>query len=171
MSGDGVLFFAENVFPAEVAERYRDLLVNAEYSEVKSIGDYDYPDMPGDRYQCFYDRSQELELDDRFQDINRYLTSLFEKKNKQQMKMRIRAHRMLPGHFFREHQDSEYSVIYYLCRNWRSDWGGLLMVDQKQIIVPKFNSVAVIKPKVMHSVSPIGSYAKEPRYSVTGFLV
>jgi Rps23 Pro-64 3,4-dihydroxylase Tpa1-like proline 4-hydroxylase len=90
----------------------------------------------------------------------------------------LRAYKMEAGGHFRLHIDDyigEVGFVWYLCRGWKWDWGGLLItVDGANVTatMPRFNQLAIInhgKRRLPHFVSEVASYAQEPRYMLVGF--
>ena len=69
------------------------------------------------------------------------------------------------------------SYVLNLTRNWLPEWGGVLhMLDAQQqeithSFVPTFNSMILFRPPRWHYVSQVSSYAKLPRYTVTGWML
>lgn len=90
----------------------------------------------------------------------------------------LRAYRMDAGDLIRAHSDdyaARIGFVYYLCRNWKLDWGGLLHVvgaDEIRTSVPGFNRLVAINHgmRLVHFVSAIADYAKSPRYTIVGLL-
>lgn len=91
------------------------------------------------------------------------------------------ATRYRPGDFLTRHDDAvagKNRVLAYvmgLSREWRAEWGGLLLFNGKgsdviETIVPRFNALSLFTVPQPHSVSYVAPYAPEPRLSVTGWL-
>jgi SM-20-related protein len=61
-----------------------------------------------------------------------------------------------------------------LTAQWRVEWGGLLLFhdDPVQIAgqMPHFNCLDLFAVPALHSVSQVTSFAKEVRYSATGWF-
>ncbi|MHB8348086.1 MAG: 2OG-Fe(II) oxygenase [Acidiferrobacterales bacterium] len=90
------------------------------------------------------------------------------------------ATRFDPGQFLKEHDDYQSgeqrlcAYVLNLSRDWQPDWGGLLhFLDYDRNVVdsfvPVFNSLSLFAVPARHFVSMVSSFAKEPRYSVTGW--
>lgn len=61
-------------------------------------------------------------------------------------------------------------------QNWQTDWGGLLMLIDKQTTdvrsayIPRFNTLTLFDGMAVHSVSPVSAFAGDGRYSIVGWL-
>ncbi|HEX8213953.1 MAG TPA: 2OG-Fe(II) oxygenase family protein, partial [Allosphingosinicella sp.] len=86
-----------------------------------------------------------------------------------------------PGHFLTTHDDAvegkqrRAAYVLGLTREWRAEWGGLLMFhdpagDIEQAYLPRMNVLNLFTVPALHSVSLVAPFAAEPRYSVTGWL-
>lgn len=89
------------------------------------------------------------------------------------------AYRMTGGDHFRFHKDDyagKAGFVYYLNRKWVWDWGGLLLSLQGEKVVatiPEFNKLVIFdhsNPETSppHCVTPVTSWALEPRYMLVG---
>ena len=81
----------------------------------------------------------------------------------------------LGNHRDDHHPDNRVALILNLTRNWKTDWGGLLMIEtipnsQPTIIPPKWNSLSLMRIPVNHTVTCVNQAASEHRYSITGWL-
>jgi SM-20-related protein len=61
-------------------------------------------------------------------------------------------------------------------RNWKADWGGLTLFyddggNVTGAFVPAFNSLTMFRVPVYHSVTYVTPFAREVRYSITGWLL
>ncbi len=85
------------------------------------------------------------------------------------------------GNFLTRHIDDgakqERRAAYTLsfCKNWQTDWGGLLMfLDDNQDIsrayMPRFNTLTLFDGLRIHSVSPVSPFAGDGRFSIAGWL-
>lgn len=66
------------------------------------------------------------------------------------------------------------AFVYGLTKDWRADWGGLLLFHDKKDeisagLVPAFNTLNLFKVPRNHSVSAVSPFATAPRLSVTGW--
>ncbi len=87
-----------------------------------------------------------------------------------------------PGHFLKQHDDSNRSderrrVAYVLqmTRGWRADWGGHLHFlnsggEIEETWMPRFNSLVLFEVPAPHFVSYVAPFARQPRYAITGWL-
>jgi Rps23 Pro-64 3,4-dihydroxylase Tpa1-like proline 4-hydroxylase len=98
-------------------------------------------------------------------------------------RMDVIAARYLSGHFLTLHDDvveaegREVAYVLNLTRAWRPEWGGLLHVadaaqhDVVRTFTPEFNSMVLFRPPLWHFVSQVASYAAQPRYTITGWML
>lgn len=86
-----------------------------------------------------------------------------------------------PGHFLTRHIDhgvnNERRAAYVisLCRDWKPDWGGLLLFfDEKNDVFagfkPRYNVVTIFDVKHAHAVTQVASYAGAGRFSISGWF-
>jgi SM-20-related protein len=91
------------------------------------------------------------------------------------------ASRYAPGDFLSIHQDTHEGVAriaayaFGLTREWRPEWGGLLLFhdergDVARGLVPRWNALNLFAVPVDHSVSEVARFAPAPRLSITGWL-
>ena len=91
------------------------------------------------------------------------------------------AARYRPGHFLKMHndkagdEDRAFAYVINLGLDWQADWGGLLQfLDENQNVVetftPHWNSLSLFRVPQMHQVSLMAPWAKENRYSITGWF-
>lgn len=89
--------------------------------------------------------------------------------------------RYTSGHYLTRHQDdvgTEMRRIAYvlsLSKGWHPDWGGLLQFFEddgtpRDAWLPTFNAMAIFDVRHVHSVTFVTPFAKEPRYSLTGWF-
>ncbi len=81
----------------------------------------------------------------------------------------------LGNHRDDHHPDNRVAFVYNLSRNWKIDWGGLLMIEntpgqQPLIVPPMTNSLSMFRIPVNHTVTSVSQAATEHRYSITGWL-
>lgn len=181
----------EEAVPDSVAENARALFQTAEYDHIhqERLHHYEhvfrtnspYLPEPGEIYIASFWRSRSLES-------NPTITGLYENHIRPVLedlsglkseKKDLRAYRMTEGDQFRVHIDDyagPVGFIYYLSKNWKWDWGGILMtVDGDRMIpaLPKFNQLVIIdhgRSRPPHLVTPIAAFAREPRYMFLGFM-
>ncbi len=89
--------------------------------------------------------------------------------------------RYRPGHFLKMHNDKSgeedraFAYVINLSRDWQADWGGLLQfLDDRQNVTetftPHWNSLSLFRVPQMHQVSLVAPWAREDRYSITGWF-
>jgi Rps23 Pro-64 3,4-dihydroxylase Tpa1-like proline 4-hydroxylase len=98
-------------------------------------------------------------------------------------RMDLIAARYLRGHFLTLHDDviesegREIAYVLNLTREWRPEWGGLLHIAdaaQQNVVrtyTPEFNSMVLFRPPLWHFVSQVASFAAQPRYTLTGWML
>jgi SM-20-related protein len=114
-------------------------------------------------------------------DSLRFLRELTGHDNIQRLS--VMAARYLPGHFLTPHDDDdahegrELTWILNLTRDWQPEWGGLLhLMDAEgnaitDSFVPAFNTLILFKPPRWHFVSQVANFARQPRYTLTGWML
>lgn len=91
------------------------------------------------------------------------------------------AVRYRQGHFLRLHddkahdEDRAFAYVINLGRDWMADWGGLLQfLDAQQNVVesftPHWNSLSLFRVPQLHQVSQVAPWARDHRYSITGWF-
>jgi Rps23 Pro-64 3,4-dihydroxylase Tpa1-like proline 4-hydroxylase len=91
------------------------------------------------------------------------------------------ASRYSPGQFLTTHDDRidqqgrRAAYVLNLTREWRPDWGGLLLFfdecgNVQRGYVPGFNVLNIFAVPQPHNVSMVTPLAAAPRYAVTGWL-
>ena len=91
------------------------------------------------------------------------------------------ATRYRSGAYLTRHDDAvegkqrHFAYVLNLTREWREEWGGLLLFPQEggvtvDSLVPHFNLLTLFEVGQPHCVSQVASYAPRPRISVTGWL-
>lgn len=137
----------------------------------------------GEFYSARFSRSKELEQNSIIDEVfNSYFVPFL--KDNSPFPLNIfdkRCYKLDSGDHYRTHIDDyagEINLIYYVNRDWRWDWGGLLNIysdkdsDYIRSILPKFNRVVLLNNQVFrfpHSVSSVESYAKNARYTIVSF--
>ena len=85
----------------------------------------------------------------------------------------LHGYKLTAGDHYRLHVDDrgETGFIWYLSKNWKPDWGGLLVeTNEMKVTVPQFNKLVVRKANTPHLVTSVEKWAKEPRYMLVGFF-
>ena len=184
------LEIVDDFLPKEVAENLEELyskekeweLMNqvreTHYQHVfKSASDY-FP-MEDEFYMAKFHRSQKLEsqisnIFDKY-----FKPKLIEFSGKKLLEFDTRCYKLDDGDFYRTHVDDyagTVGCVYYLNKRWCWDWGGILHIGETEgeltSIFPKFNRIVIHDMKQFrfnHFISPVASYAREPRYSIVSF--
>jgi Rps23 Pro-64 3,4-dihydroxylase Tpa1-like proline 4-hydroxylase len=86
-----------------------------------------------------------------------------------------------PGDFLNWHTDigggrRKAAYTLGLTRGWRPDWGGHLLFhdeagDISRGLLPAFNVLTLFKTPRPHSVSQVATYATQPRFVISGWLL
>ncbi|MDT7041658.1 2OG-Fe(II) oxygenase [Candidatus Nitronereus thalassa] len=181
----------EQALPELIAEDVRMKFQGAEYERIEQIREHHYehvfktdsPYLPkaGEHYIARFWRSPSLEsgksLNQFFENYIRPIVQDISGTHFE--KVDLRAYKMTDGDQYRVHIDDyagPVGFIYYLSKNWKWDWGGILMTadgDNMVPSLPKFNQLILLnhgKRRPPHMVTPIASFAAEPRYVLVGFL-
>jgi SM-20-related protein len=86
------------------------------------------------------------------------------------------------GNFLTAHSDEQEgqyhrraAYVIQLCKDWRSDWGGLLhFLDAKgdvtHTFTPGFNRMSLFRVPQEHAVSMVTPFAGGPRFGITGWF-
>jgi Rps23 Pro-64 3,4-dihydroxylase Tpa1-like proline 4-hydroxylase len=113
--------------------------------------------------------------------VNSYIIPTVEKEiSKKVVHTELRCYLMSESGHFRIHKDdyiSDCGFVWYLNCKWKWDWGGLLLtVNEDQtasVSIPQFNKLVIMNhgsKQLPHCVTPVNSFAKEPRIMLVGFL-
>ena len=113
--------------------------------------------------------------------VNSYIIPAVERElSKKIVHTELRCYLMSEGGHFRIHKDdyiSDCGFVWYLNHNWKWDWGGLLLtINEDQtasVSIPEFNKLLIMNhssKQLPHCVTPVNSFAKEPRIMLVGFL-
>ena len=81
----------------------------------------------------------------------------------------------LGAHRDDHHPDNKIAFVLNLTREWKLDWGGLLMLQLREhqppvIVPPTWNSLSMFNVPVDHTVSCVSPHATGRRYSLTGWF-
>ncbi|MFV8751630.1 2OG-Fe(II) oxygenase [Nannocystaceae bacterium ST9] len=86
------------------------------------------------------------------------------------------ATRYVPGDFATEHADDKLArslaFVWHLARDWEPAWGGhFVWCSTGARVVPGYNTLILfdVSPATVHAVSPVSSFARGKRLSVTGW--
>jgi hypothetical protein len=180
----------ENALPGDVAEAARAEFIAAEYERIDQVRERHYEHVfktdspyfpkPPEHYLARFWRARAMESGPFLPGfyathikpvLERLAHTTLEKAD-------LRAYRMTEGDHQRVHID-EYAgpvgFIYYMSKDWKWDWGGLLMTakgDDMVASLPKFNQLIVLnhgRARPPHMVTPVTPFAREPRYMLVGF--
>ena len=91
------------------------------------------------------------------------------------------ATRYRPGHVLTGHDDAAegknrlYAYVLNLTRDWRADWGGVLVFEGAdghiaEGFAPAFNALNIFAVPMRHAVTQVASFAPRDRLSITGWL-
>jgi SM-20-related protein len=96
-------------------------------------------------------------------------------------KIDVHASQYLAGHYLTTHTDDDatqhgraaYTIGF--SRDWRADWGGLLLFfndkgDVEQGLLPRFNTLTVFDGMRPHTVTAISAFTPRPRLSFAGWF-
>jgi Rps23 Pro-64 3,4-dihydroxylase Tpa1-like proline 4-hydroxylase len=183
-----------NVLPIDLAEQiyqvYQEetnwgLINQSRENHYSHVFKSPNPFLPQDKevYTARFNRSNSLESTNLIKDtFYNYFVPLLKKISPFPLtEYDIRCHKQDIGDHFRVHTDDyagEINLIYYVNKDWRWDWGGILNVlshehhESIQSIFPKFNIVVLLNNKVFrapHFVSTVEPFALNPRYSIVAF--
>jgi Rps23 Pro-64 3,4-dihydroxylase Tpa1-like proline 4-hydroxylase len=137
----------------------------------------------GEVYSAKFNRSNYLENSDLVQKaFTEYFIPLLKELSPFQIDdFDIRCYKLGQSEHYRVHFDDyagKINIIYYVNKDWRWDWGGILNIlstkdsDFCFPIFPKFNRVVLLNNQSFsapHFVSSVENYALNPRYSIVSF--
>jgi len=185
----------ENIFPEEIAEKIYNKFINeTDWNKIDQVREKHYshvfknsseylPDEDEEYLSRFW-RSEKLSND---KEIKTFLDLYIIKKIEIDYKRKVsnidvRCHYFDTGDYFRIHFDSyagSLAVTINLSKNWKWDWGGVLCVPYGEnyknmsCFFPKWNSMNILDNGIdfsPHFVTPIQSFAKNKRYTITLFI-
>jgi len=181
-----------NAVDIEQAEKARKAFLEADYDLIKQVrrGHFQrmFPNevasVPSyeEIYTAEFYRSSYLEKTDLIGEIfrNFILPKVQKFSTRELSKFDLRAYKMTEGGHFRIHLDdytAEVGFIWYLSKEWRWDWGGLLLaIDQNKqakVFLPEWNQLIILEhasKQVPHCVTTVEPYAREARMMLVGFL-
>ena len=190
------IYKVENVFPEKVAEKIFSKFNNPRskswklisqkknhYSHVFKNSSEFLPDKDEVYLAKFY-RSDELRNNSYIKfSIKKFIFPLIEEYLKFNVKKYdIRCHKYVKNNLARLHFDDyagTYAVTLNLNKTWKWDWGGILSIaggnnsEKLYSILPNWNSMNIVysgKSSSPHFVTPVQSFAKSSRYSMTIFV-
>jgi Rps23 Pro-64 3,4-dihydroxylase Tpa1-like proline 4-hydroxylase len=181
----------DDLADGKMAAMVRDLFVNSDYDYTIQTRKHHYshvfksndPELPAaeEVFSARFFRSAAIERNDLIKDlIEKYVRPCVSDVTQLDCNgdFNIKAYRLDSGDHFRSHVDDyagRVGFIYYLCTDWRWDWGGILHVkvdDHIRSSVPAFNRLVVVNHnlRLPHFVSPVADYALQSRYMLVGLL-
>lgn len=186
----------DDFLPIELAEELNDMYLaekekNWEFIDQTRDGHYGHvfktnnPLLPkeDEPYKAKFWRSENMESDKRFNEIfdNNFKDKIREISAIDLENFDNRCYRLKQGDYYRLHIDDyagNINSIYYVNKDWRWDWGGILHVcdhddpEYIQPVFPKFNRLVLLhnqKFRSPHFISQIAEFATNPRFSVVSF--
>lgn len=184
----------DNVLPLDLANQIYELYEKeTEWSLIDQVRPHHYnhvfkspnPYLPheDEAYSARFSRSNILENNEIIKDIfNKHLFPFAKTLSPFEInEYDIRCYKLDSGDHYRTHIDDyagSINMIYYVNKNWRWDWGGILNVlshddlDFCESIFPRFNRITLLNNKIFrapHFVSTIEQYAQNPRYTIVSF--
>jgi Rps23 Pro-64 3,4-dihydroxylase Tpa1-like proline 4-hydroxylase len=184
----------DNVLPLELANKLCDVYEQEnEWKLLNQVRENHYshvfkspnPFLPqeGEAYSAKFSRSNNLESLEIVKDtFNNHLVPLLKSVSPFEMsEYDVRCYKLDTGDYYRTHIDDyagTVNMIYYVNKEWRWDWGGILNVyshedlELCESVLPKFNRVVLLNNKVFkapHNVSTVEKYALNPRYTIVSF--
>lgn len=160
----------QNAMPVELAEGLRSTFIAAPYGRVEQVIEDMYPGSK-ERYVAQVKKSSELKSARPFKDAVAAIDAELNHRGFTDGVLACMAVKFDAGDFLREHVDPGVGIVLYLSKDWVWDWGGLLLsrVGEGYIATrPVFNQLVIIENKASHFVTPVTTYAKEPRYVLIG---
>jgi Rps23 Pro-64 3,4-dihydroxylase Tpa1-like proline 4-hydroxylase len=184
----------DNVLPLELANQLYELYESEnEWTLIDQIRHNHYshifqspnPFLPQEKeiYSAKFHRSNNLETSEVVKNaFNNHLVPLLKSISPFEMEsFDSRCYKLDKSDHYRTHVDDyagTINLIYYVNKDWRWDWGGILNVlshdklEFCQSIFPKFNRVVLLNNKSFrapHFVSSVEPFALNPRYSIVSF--
>ena len=181
-----------NAVSADQAEKARTAFLEADYDLIKQLrrghfqrmfpsGESHLPDHE-EIYSSEFYRSGYLEktplISKIFQDS--ILPILKKFSSRELSKFDLRVYKMSEGGHFRLHLDdytAEVGFIWYLSKEWKWDWGGLLLtIDQQKnarVFLPEWNQLIILEhaaKKIPHCITRVEPHAKEAMMMLVGFI-
>jgi Rps23 Pro-64 3,4-dihydroxylase Tpa1-like proline 4-hydroxylase len=184
----------DNFLPLEIANKINQIYVSqTNWAQQDQVREHHYEHVfktdseslpkPGENYIAKFGRSGDIEKNQEFLKMyTDYIIPLVSKASGINLShFDIRCYRLIAGDLYRTHIDdyaADVGLIYYVNKNWRWDWGGILHIaEDKQdkslvSVLPVFNRAVVLNHGVFrfpHFVSSVEKHALEPRYSIVSF--
>ena len=173
----------EDALPLHIAETARAQFLAAEYERIDQVRERHYEHIfmtdspylpkPGEHYLARFWRSRAMEAGTFLpQFYSTYIKPVLEELSQtKSSKVDLRAYRMTEGDHQRVHIDDyagPVGFIYYMSKDWKWDWGGLLMTakgDDMTPSLPKFNQLIALnhaKSRPPHMVTPVRMTVSTP---------
>ena len=184
----------DNVLPLDLANQLHELYIQEQewnlldqvrenhYSHVFKSPNLFLP-QEGETYSARFNRSNNLENNEVIKNtFNNFLVPILKGISPFEMSSYdVRCYKLDSGDHYRTHVDDyagTINMIYYVNKEWRWDWGGILNVlshddlEFCESVFPKFNRLVLLNNKIFrapHFVSTVEKYALNPRYSIVSF--
>jgi len=182
-----------NALPENIALKLRDKFLTSNFDRVYQERDSQFSRQLNEKFKTlpnndevytsfFCNSSNYLLSSEEIKDaVHNRIKPLVEQYAGRSLEVTVyKCYKMIKGGHFRLHIDEflgDYSFILYLSKDWKWDWGGLLLTVQDEhnakVTIPTFNKLVVMANtdnQGIHSVTPVTEYAKEPRLMLVGFL-
>ena len=184
----------DDVLPLELANEIHDnFVVNKEWESIEQTRETHYNHIfkseneflpHGDEvYTARFNRSNQLESSDTVKNtFNNYFIPLLKQVSPFEVnEFDVRCYKLDKTDHYRTHVDDyagKINLIYYVNKEWRWDWGGILNVlshenkEHNFPIFPKFNRVVLLNNQIFrapHFVSSVESFALCSRFSIVSF--
>lgn len=185
-----------NALPEAVAVGMRKSLVESNTWQNIPFADVNYYDSmyrydtrvgiprPGETYTTNFDKSYYLSSCQQSHDAANQIADLIDPMIEgdvviDRSSISLLAYRLRPGGHLRVHNDkygADIGFIWYLSREWKWDWGGLLISVKSdgtaEVEIPEFNKLVIINHSetVSHCVTSVETWAQDNRYMIVGLM-
>lgn len=185
-----------NALPEAVASDVRKIFVESDTWQNIPFADVNYYDSvyrydaragiprSGETYTTNFDRSEYLAGCQQTRDAVNQIADLIDPIIDGDIvidrpSISLLAYRLRPGGHLRIHHDkygADIGFIWYLSREWKWDWGGLLVSvrqdNSAEVEIPEFNKLVIINHSetVSHCVTSVETWAQDNRYMIVGLM-
>ena len=191
------IYKIENVFPKKIVEKIFSKFKNLNLKSWKKVyqrkprlysalfkNSSEFLPDKNEVYFCEFYRSDKLRNNSFIKlSVEKFIFPLIKKYLKFNIKdYDIRCHKYIKNNQARLHYDDwagVYAITVNLNKTWKWDWGGILSIggennsEKLYSVLPNWNSMNIVysgKNNSPHFVTPVQSFAKNPRYSMTIFV-